>query len=932
MPGAASGISANGQQDGIQSPQHHDGDTDISTYRPLSRSPHPYVRRPREILVTTAGINDSCDLPPPHTNRDAENLRPPGDPLSSGFLDVDNRKRRKAPSTPSNSGSEADDESGPFLKGLPAPPFRLRKGLKNEATSGISSPLLTPSYLDDAKRKEVSEFDFHRQGNAQHQVPTDEASQKIQDKFNKRRRAELIRRTTETILLFGIGCISCRSSLWLPDEKDLIFALLTICTTYMLYPLRLFIHHYRPRRNIKPSIQFIQVPAAFDPATLLYPVLIPIFVAASLKPYDSLYLSINTVLGIASMPRAIVPSQDSLSGHTSVLWLLSVLPLVLSGKNDIRSQETCAPSIADPEILVLLYPLHQALLPTFGYLTTTSLLPAELQLLSVSMINILLLSTSPQAQAFQVTMWVGGLFLFVLCRRVLEWEVALARIPSWRFRRDIRHSHWYLSPGRSLKALLKGRHNHRAFDGDISGEHNSDELPGVMEKSSPTRQLGSSLSTSYDDSIIVVAKNVGSSPAENPLTPQWPRRMIESSAGLNYEGSTRRRSATLPNLLAPNPDNVITRKQIKVATPPSPTAKRKGIRSLSKAQAVSVKWLFAFYTYAVVIFIILGPIRSYYGRHGLNGQEAAGWALGYLFGDSPGFRSTVMSMNLQQWVLLPQTNLLVANLNGRVEHVRWQYVGAANTRLLICLHCICTISLGIAVVFRLSDFVDVDTRRKVFHGMMVIILLPTIFVDPAFISLSLTLILAIALLLDLFRASQLPPISRPLTNFLAPYVDGRDHRGPVIVSHIFLLVGCSIPLWLSLASLERSGEWPWQGWEVPSRDLSMISGVVCVGMGDAAASLIGRRYGRRRWCWSGGKSLEGSTAFAIAVVVGLGLARFWLLYGGWAGDRGDSWPWFWCKAMVAASAASLTEAVLTGGNDNVIVPVILWLMVRGLDM
>lgn len=112
----------------------------------------------------------------------------------------------------------------------------------------------------------------------------------------------------------------------------------------------------------------------------------------------------------------------------------------------------------------------------------------------------------------------------------------------------------------------------------------------------------------------------------------------------------------------------------------------------------------------------------------------------------------------------------------------------------------------------------------------------------------------------------------------------------------------------------------------------MISGVVCVGMGDAAASLIGRRFGRRRWCWSGGKSLEGSLAFAAAVVLGLSAAKLWLQVTGWADEGADHWGMTLAKAAIAATGASLTEAVLTGGNDNVIVPVILWLLVRGLGI
>lgn len=120
----------------------------------------------------------------------------------------------------------------------------------------------------------------------------------------------------------------------------------------------------------------------------------------------------------------------------------------------------------------------------------------------------------------------------------------------------------------------------------------------------------------------------------------------------------------------------------------------------------------------------------------------------------------------------------------------------------------------------------------------------------------------------------------------------------------------------------------------------MISGVVCVGMGDAAASLFGRRYGRRRWCWSGGKSLEGSLAFTLAVILGLVVAKIWLSCFFFTAERGkecgSSRGWSMVtvggKMTVAAAGASLTEAVLTGGNDNVIVPVILWLLVRGLGI
>ena len=672
--------------------------------------------------------------------------------------------------------------------------------------------------------------------------------------------------------------------------------------------------------NARPSRQFIQIPAAFDPATLLYPVLLPVFVAASLLSPDDLFMTLNLCLGIASMPRTIVPLQDSFSGHTSVQWMLSVLPIA-SHRRHVESRTTSVPPTADSEILALLYPLHQALLPTLGYLTTTSLLPSELQLLSISLINLLCLSSSAQAVVLQAVLWGGGLSLLVLCRRVLEWEVALARIPSWRFQRYDSHT-GVCSRIQGFVRRLSNRLSHATIGG-TSGDSDSDEPQKYEKTQSQRRPRGFSSGNANQDRLLLKVRTA---------IPQLPMQL--DGHGSPSRGESRReRSCTLPlNTGRTRANNPAPQKDMKSQNTTSFFHKSQDFRSFTKAQATMAKWLFALYTYAVVTLAIAFPIRVYIAKCALHNEEPVGWALGYLFSGLPSFRTIVMALDLDQWIRLPNDDFAMRDVHGWAEEVRWRHLGAANTRLLICLYYITTLCAGLAVVLRLSAFADVDTRRKVFHGMMVVMCLPTIFVDPAFVAVALSAGLAVFLLLDLFRASQLPPLSRPLTHFLAPYVDGRDHRGPVIVSHIFLLIGCSIPLWLSLASVGRSTEPAWPGWEVPSRDLSMISGVVCVGMGDAAASLIGRRYGRRRWCWSGGKSIEGSAAFAGAVTLGLGFARLWLLYGGWDGDNGDSWPLFFCKVVVAASGASLTEAVLTGGNDNVIVPITLWLLVRGLGV
>lgn len=182
----------------------------------FSRSPHPYALRSPETLHDAQETLDGSN---PRTRPSVASLQPNSARVQSRFFDVDSRKRRKDSSSPSESGTEADDESGPFLRGLPAPPARLRKGLKNETAQGTPSPLLTPSYLDDEKRRQVVEARFKRRASLQSNTSTDEETLSIRAKFENRRRAELLRRTTEAILLFGVGGLACQKILLLPVRK-----------------------------------------------------------------------------------------------------------------------------------------------------------------------------------------------------------------------------------------------------------------------------------------------------------------------------------------------------------------------------------------------------------------------------------------------------------------------------------------------------------------------------------------------------------------------------------------------------------------------------------------------------------------------------------------------------------------------------------------
>jgi dolichol kinase len=699
-----------------------------------------------------------------------------------------------------------------------------------------------------------------------------------------------------------------------------------------LYPLRLLIFSWRNRTpSDLRSRQRIHIPATFDPAPLLYPAIMPVIISISLFGSYQKPLLANIILGLAALPPQIIPFGRLSSEYSTVHWLLSILPLFVAENTDIPSALSASRPYKlrlpppdkgiDPESLVALFPLHQAMLPPLYYLTTTSLLPTELHLLSIGLINLLLLAMSPQTEILKTLMWFGGVGIFVLCGRILKWGVALARIPRWRFRRVgqvIRARQSFLQSlndsiglKQTPSAARKG-----ASDSDTDGESC---IRPVSQKTVSLMRVNTVHSARNN------MRTIDSHEPQSALEAKDLSLKTITDNTLLSKSATRLRRNTLPALAAEDHTSkhqYSNRKRSKSIA--------QSYLSLTPAQAQARKWVYAAYFYFAVVAIILGPIRYIISKYALHDQEPFGWAIGYLFGDMQKVRWEVFRWNLDWWIPLPPMQdyddlLQVSKILAPAEKIRIVLLGQANTRLLLCMYCVGTIVVGLLSVFSLSSVVEVDTRRKVFHGTMVAMLLPTIYIDPCFVALALSLVLAIFLLLDLIRASQLPPLSRYIANFLTPYVDGRDLRGPVVVSHIFLLIGCAIPLWLSLAGIERAGSDSWQGWEVQTRDVSMVAGVVCVGMGDAAASLIGRRYGRRKWPWAGGKSLEGSLAFAVAVIVGLVFGKVWL-HIGWEKVQMQR------TAAICAVGASLNEAVLTGGNDNVIVPVVLWVLIRGVRL
>ena len=114
------------------------------------------------------------------------------------------------------------------------------------------------------------------------------------------------------------------------------------------------------------------------------------------------------------------------------------------------------------------------------------------------------------------------------------------------------------------------------------------------------------------------------------------------------------------------------------------------------------------------------------------------------------------------------------------------------------------------------------------------------------------------------RALSIPPVAAPLSAFLARFLDSRD-GGTLVLTHLYLLLGCALPLWLADAlpgppplppaataaatAAAGAGAGVGAGAGAPpprsvALDVAPFAGVVALGMGDAVASVVGVHLGR----------------------------------------------------------------------------------------
>jgi len=188
-----------------------------------------------------------------------------------------------------------------------------------------------------------------------------------------------------------------------------------------------------------------------------------------------------------------------------------------------------------------------------------------------------------------------------------------------------------------------------------------------------------------------------------------------------------------------------------------------------------------------------------------------------------------------------------------------------------------------------------NARRKFFHGLAVIMFIPGVAVDPAFTHLSFNVAFALFIFVEYIRYFAIYPFGVTIHLFMNEFMDDRD-GGTAILSHFYLLTGCAGSLWL----------------EGPTR-LLQYTGILALGVGDAVASVVGKRIGVHRWSPTTSKTSEGTLAFVVSIV----LSAWFLRLVGYAE------PFSTMRYSLGVAVSALLEA-LSDQNDNLTLPLYMW--------
>ncbi|KAB7505111.1 Dolichol kinase [Armadillidium nasatum] len=232
--------------------------------------------------------------------------------------------------------------------------------------------------------------------------------------------------------------------------------------------------------------------------------------------------------------------------------------------------------------------------------------------------------------------------------------------------------------------------------------------------------------------------------------------------------------------------------------------------------------------------------------------------------------------------------------------------------------------LNVFVIMMITTFVSQrypyvpqTVLRKIFHILMVFIMVPGIIKDPSLTYLAATGATIFFLLLEIVRVSKINPFSSLLNSLFSNFLDEKD-QGSLVLSHIYLLAGLTLPLWLYPCDFVYTEPASNNSASAVNNAqfciLPLLAGILSVGIGDSAASIGGTYIGKHRFPGTK-KSVEGSicnilsqTLFICCIIQMGPVKLIW-----------NVWPKLFVAVVLNAFVEAFTDQV-----DNIVLPLLLY--------
>uniref|UniRef100_A0A3Q0S5J8 dolichol kinase n=3 Tax=Heroini TaxID=318529 RepID=A0A3Q0S5J8_AMPCI len=199
--------------------------------------------------------------------------------------------------------------------------------------------------------------------------------------------------------------------------------------------------------------------------------------------------------------------------------------------------------------------------------------------------------------------------------------------------------------------------------------------------------------------------------------------------------------------------------------------------------------------------------------------------------------------------------------------------------------------------------------RKYFHLIVVATYIPGLIYDRQLLHVASVGCLAVFLFLEYVRYFRIRPLGQLLRQLLTLFLDERD-SGPLILTHIYLLLGMSLPIWLFPGPCAPKGILPGAGGLVP------YAGVLAVGVGDTVASVFGSTMGEIHWPGTK-KTMEGTATSVFAQIIAVAM---FLIFDS-SINLNSTYSWIVGSITLVAMLEAYTSQI-----DNLLLPLYLFIL------